>query len=120
MADVQYKQYSPEEDRIYSEAITKIREGMQNGLSFEDACNSIDVKDEELKEFILDDALKIMIAEMHYGKAMALEEVAKALNVSMGRISKASLEMIEDAGIAAAKMYNESTKIKADGPAGNA
>lgn len=120
MADVKYKQYSPEEDRIYSEAITKIREGMQNGLTFDKACDSINVEDEELKEFILDDALKIMLAEMHYGKAMPLEEVAKILNVSMGRISKASLEMIEDAGIAAAKMYNESNKSKPTGPSGNA
>ncbi len=120
MADVQYKQYSSEEDRIYSEAITKIREGMRNGLTFEAACNSIEVEDQELKDFILDDALKIMIAEMHYGKAMPLEEVSKTLNVSMGKVSKASLEMIEDAGIAAAKMYNESNKDKPNGPAGNA
>jgi len=73
------KEYSPEEDRIYNESIAKIREGMKNGLTFGEACQVIDVTDEELKEFILDDALKIMIAELHYGKAMNLEEVARIL-----------------------------------------
>ena len=38
MAGVKYKEYSPEEDRIYSESITKIREGMKNGLTFSEAC----------------------------------------------------------------------------------
>ena len=119
MAGVKYKEYSPEEDRIYSESITKIREGMKNGLTFSEACQSIDVADEELKEFILDDALKIMIAELHYGKSMKLDEVSRTLNVPMARISVASLEMLEDAGIAAAEL-NRKDNPKPDGPAGNA
>ncbi|HTZ17638.1 MAG TPA: hypothetical protein VMB78_04285 [Dissulfurispiraceae bacterium] len=117
MAEVKYKQYSPEEDRIYTESIAKIREGMKNGLSFDKACDSISVGDEELKEFILDDAMKIMIAELHYGKGLPLEEVAKALNVPMGKVSVASLEMLEDAGISAAK---KNRKEAPTGPAGNA
>jgi hypothetical protein len=117
MAEVKYKEYSPEEDKIYNESISRIREGMKNGLPFGEACQSINVADEELKEFILDDALKIMIAELHYGKSMPLEEVSKFLNVPMARLSKASLEMIEDAGIAAAEKYRKEAPM---GPAGNA
>jgi hypothetical protein len=117
MGEVKYKQYSPEEDRIYGESITKIREGMKDGLTFDKACEAIKVDDEELKEFILDDALKIMLAELHYGKGMSLEEVSKTLNISMGKISVASLEMLEDAGIAAAEKHRKS---QATGPAGNA
>ncbi len=117
MADVKYKEYSPEEDRIYTESIAKIREGMKNGLTFDKSCETIKVEDEELKGFIFDDALKIMIAELHYGKGMALEEVSKILNVPMGKVSVASLEMLEDAGIAAAKEYHKNAPT---GPAGNA
>ena len=119
MAGVKYKEYSPEEDRIYNESIAKIREGMKNGLTFGEACQVIDVTDEELKEFILDDALKIMIAELHYGKAMNLEEVARILNLPMGKVRVASLEMLEDAGIAAAELHRKNNP-KPDGPAGNA
>ena len=117
MADVKYKEYSPEEDRIYTEAITKIREDVKNGLAFDKACDSINVENEELRSFILDDALKIMIAELHYGKGVTLEEVSRTLNVPMGRVSVASLEMLEDAGITAAEKYRKEAPT---GPAGNA
>jgi hypothetical protein len=90
---------------------------MKNGLTFDKACDAITVEDGELKEFILDDALKIMIAELHYGKGMSLEDVAKTLNVRMGKISVASLEMLEDAGVAAAALNRKSAP---NGPAGNA
>ncbi|HMK61176.1 MAG TPA: hypothetical protein VK452_08540 [Dissulfurispiraceae bacterium] len=118
MADVKYKEYSPEEDRIYTEAITKIREGMKNGLSFDNACDSISVENEELRSFILDDALKIMIAELHYGKSMTLDEVAKILNVPINKVSVASLQMLEDAGIAAAEL-NRKNNPAPNAPAGN-
>jgi hypothetical protein len=117
MGNVKYKQYSPEEDRIYTESIAAIREGMKNGLTFDKACDAITVEDEGLKEFILDDALKIMIAEMHYGKGVSLSEVARALNIPMSRVSVASLEMLEDAGVAAAELNR---KCAPNGPAGNA
>jgi hypothetical protein len=117
MGNVKYKQYSPEEDRIYSESIAKIREGMKNGLTFDKVCDTLKVEDEELKSFILDDALKIMIAEMHYGKGISLDEVARALNIPMNRVSVASLEMLEDAGVAAAELNRNSSP---NGPAGNA
>ncbi|MGO9379070.1 MAG: hypothetical protein ACLPN1_14140 [Dissulfurispiraceae bacterium] len=119
MAGVKYKEYSPEEDRIYNESISKIREGMKNGIPFEEACQTIEVADDELKRFILDDALKIMIAELHYGKRMNLEEVARTLNVPMGKVSVASLEMLEDAGIAAAELSRKNNP-KPNGPGGNA
>jgi len=119
MSDVKYKEYSPEEGRIYNDSIAKIREGMRNGLAFDKACLAIEVADADLKGFILDDALKIMIAELHYGKGMQLDEVAKVLNVPMVLISKASLEMLEDAGIAAAEK-NRKENPQPSGPAGNA
>ena len=52
-------------------------------------------------------------------RGMKLEEVARTLNVPMARISVASLEMLEDAGIAAAEL-NRKDNPKPDGPAGNA
>ena len=117
MGNVKYKQYSPEEDKIYFESIAAIREEMKNGLTFDKACDTIKVENEELKKCILDDALKIMIAEMHYGKGVSLGDVASVLNIPIGKVSVASLEMLEDAGVAAAELNRKSTP---NGPAGNA
>ncbi len=85
-----------EEDRLYKESIEIIRKNIQNGVSFDIACEAISVKDEGLRKIIVDDALKIEIAELHYGKNMPLPEVARRLDVSMERILKANEEMLED------------------------
>ncbi|NTU42432.1 MAG: hypothetical protein HGA78_05170 [Nitrospirales bacterium] len=117
MDDVKYKEYSPEEDRIYDEAMEKIRHGLSNGLSFDEACAAAEVKDEELKAFIIDDALKVMIAENHYQKGIPLADLAETLKVPLRRINKAHSEMLEDAGITAAKMFRAESE---GGSVGNA
>ncbi len=117
MADFKYKDYTPEESALYDAAMIKIREGMKNGLSFSEACSVIDVQDPDLKHFIADDALKVMIAEMHYEKGIPLQQVADTLKVPLKQLNTANMEMLEDVGTTAAAMYRESDP---DGPIGNA
>ncbi|MCC6347086.1 MAG: hypothetical protein IT388_07870 [Nitrospirales bacterium] len=117
MADIRYKQYTEEESRIYDAAIARIREGMKNGLSFPEACASIAVEDAELKRLILDDALKIMIAEMHFGRELLLPQVAGILKVPLDRVTVAVAEMLDDVGITAAEQYR---KENPDASFGNA
>jgi hypothetical protein len=116
MTDFKYKEYSEEENKIYDEAIAKIREALKNGLNFNEACSIINV-DEGLKKFIVDDALKVMIAEMHYAKGMSLRQVADTLKVSIKDVDIANMEMLEDVGITAAEIYKMSNH---GGPMGNA
>lgn len=117
MSDFKYKQYSEEEDEIYNAAMEKIRESMGNGLSFSEACSTIDVKDAELRDFIIDDALKIKIAELHFQQGLSLPKVAETLKVPLARIQTAYREMLEDVGNTAADMYLMNNP---DGPVGNA
>jgi len=117
MDDIIYKEYTEEETRIYNEAMIKIREGLKNGLTLKDACGAVEVADAELKKLISDDVLKIMIAEMHFEKGLTLQEVARTLSVSLKAINAAIMEMLEDAGIAAAEEYSNNNP---DGPIGNA
>lgn len=117
MKDVKYKQYSPEESMIHEETIAKIREAMKNGLSFSEACGAVNVGNEELRNFILDDTLKILIAEMHYAGGKSLAQVAMELQVSTAKINTANREMIEDAGNSAAEVFRS---MNSDIPVGNA
>jgi len=73
-----------------------IRANIQNGVKFDLACEFITMEDEELRAMIIDDALKIELAELHYGKRIPLLEVSKQLGVPMDRLLKASHEMLED------------------------
>ncbi len=118
MADFEYKHYTEEETKVYNEAMAKIRSGLENGLSFNEACNAINVKDEALKKFIVDDALKVTIADMHYQKGVLLQQVADTLKLPLKQINAANLEMLEDIGITAAEIYKKNSP---DGPiVGNA
>lgn len=85
-----------EEDRIYKRSIEIIRRNIENGQSFDLACEAISVQDEGLRRSIIDDALKIEIAEMHYGRNIPFIEISKRLQVSMERLLKANEEMLED------------------------
>jgi len=117
MEDFRYKEYTEEESRIYHDAMDRIMEALQSGTTFHDACGAAEVGDEELKRFIEDDALKIMIADMHFKKGLSLEEVAGALKVPVDVVSKANAEMLEDISISTAEVFKAANP---DAPFGNA
>lgn len=94
--DIIYKEFSENEERVYKQCIALIRLSISNGALFDPASNAITVEDEELKNLIIADALKIEIAEMHYGKALPLSQVSEKLGVSTERLLKARTEMMED------------------------
>jgi hypothetical protein len=65
MEDFTYKEYSEDESRVLMKPWTN-HGGMRSGLTFYESCSAVIVEDEQLKELIIDDALKIMIADIHY------------------------------------------------------
>jgi len=91
-----YKVFSEDEDKTYRKTIEMIRSNISNGVKFDLACEFISVEEQDLRAVIIGDALKIEIAELHYGKQVSLEEVSKKLGVSMERLLQANNEMIED------------------------
>lgn len=108
MGDVTYKEYSPEESEIYNAAIAGIRKQMAEGRTFAEACSSIEVADEALRGFILDDALKMMIADLHFVKEVPLRDVAETLGVSFAKVVVAGREMLQDVEISAVEVYRRS------------
>lgn len=83
-------------DIAYEKAFRKIREGLDSGIDFDSACEAIEVDDKELKKVIINDMLKVLIAEEHFAKKIPLEELAKKLMISLDRIKTAKREMFED------------------------
>jgi hypothetical protein len=93
---INYKQFTEEEGRIYMKGIEMIRATISDGVKFDLACDMVTIEDSEIKGLIIDDALKIEIAELHFGKGLTLREVSKRLGVSVQRLMSAREEMLED------------------------
>ncbi len=88
--------FKTEEMKAYEKAITKIREGLSQGLDFDSACNAISIDNEDLRTQIIDDMLKIIIAEEHFAKNVPLGVLANALKIPVDRLEKAKEEMFKE------------------------
>lgn len=103
-------------DKLYEESVSRIKSAIRDSaMSFEQAAGLIEVEDEALKASILDDALKVLIAEMHFAGGTALEELARTLKLPPARLQKAKDEMLREVEQAAVEKYKTDM-----GSAGNA
>lgn len=103
-----------EVDKAYERAFAAIRQGLMEGLDFESAAAKVDVADPELRRVIVDDMLKVLIAESHFGRNQPLEALAQALGLPLDRLEKTKEIMFDEAARSAAADFGEGT------PAGNA
>jgi YesN/AraC family two-component response regulator len=99
-----------ETDKAYEKAISQIREGIEKGLDFDSACAAIKIDNEELKEHIIDDMLKVIIAEEHYNKNVPLDALASAIKISVERLEAAKSEMLEDVKNSSIKAFYKGLK----------
>lgn len=110
-----YDGLTPEDDRMYEEMVKRIKGAVEQGMTFEQASAQVDVKKQDMKAAIVDDALKVMIAERHFAGGASVDEVAKALRLPVERIMKARKEMLSDVEQTAIDQYKTET-----GQGGNA
>ncbi len=88
--------FKTETDKAYEKATAKIREGLAQGLDFDSACDALEIQDDELRQNIIDDMLKVLIAEEHFTKNVTLDELSAQLRVSVDRLESAKKSMLED------------------------
>jgi len=105
MPDFDFKEFTPEEDRIYTEAVTKYREAITAGKNLKQAYESTDIADKALEKMIQADFLKIMIAERHFSQKQPLETIAKDLGVSADLVKGTYGRMLQEVGITAANQF---------------
>jgi hypothetical protein len=110
MPEFAFKEYTPEESKIYDEAVNAYREAVAAGKTLRQAYDSYSISDEELKAIIQADFLKILIAERHFAQSQSLEQIAKDLNVPGELIRDTHARMLQEAGITAMNQYNEQVR----------
>ena len=97
-------------DIAHEKAVAKIREGLDRGLGFDSACAEIEAESEGLKRQIIDDMLKVLIAEEHFNKNISLDDLATKLKISPERLETARAEMLEDVKNSSIKAFYKGLK----------
>jgi len=105
MPEFHFKEFTPEEGRIYEEAVNTFREAITAGKTLRQAYESYSITDKELESLIQADFLKIMIAERHFAQKQSLEVVAKALDVSLDLVKDTHMRMLQEVGVSAANQF---------------
>jgi len=107
MPEFSFKEFTPEEDKIYEEAVNKFREAIAAGQTLRQAYGSYSIADRTLMTIIQADFLKIMIAERHFAQRQSLEEIAKALDVPLDVIKETHARMLQEVGVTATKQFGK-------------
>jgi hypothetical protein len=105
MPEFSFKEFTPDESRIYEEAVNSYREAITSGKTLQQAYESHAVEDPTLRSLIQADFLKIMIAERHFEQRQSLEEVARALAVSVDLVKETHARMLQEVGVTAAGKF---------------
>jgi len=107
MGNEWYDDLKDDNAAFYEESINRIRKGVEQDMTFEQAVSLMDVNDDRLKAAIIDDALKVLIAEMHFVDKKPIEDVAKKLRLSKDVVLKARQEMLDSVEDAAIEAYKK-------------
>ncbi len=107
--DLSEDAFLKEEDKEYKKAIEKIKDTVEAGAGFDEACRSVSMPDNESKKLFIEDALKVLIAEMHFVKKMPIEKIAEILKLPTERISSAKENMLKDVEDTAIKEFHKNT-----------
>ena len=107
MTEFAFKEFTPEEDRVYTEAVTKFREAVGAGKTLKQAYETYTVPDKELEKIIQADFLKIMIAERHFSGKEPLDKIAKDLGIPVDLVKDTHVRMLQEVGISAADQFGK-------------
>jgi hypothetical protein len=107
MPEFEFKQYTPEEDLIYTEAVTKYREAVAAGKSLKQAYESYTAADKELEKLIQADFLKIIIAERHFSGKEPLDKIAQDLGIAADLVKNTFGRMLQEVGVSAANQFGK-------------
>ena len=107
MPEFDFKKFTPEEGKIYDEAVNKYREAIAAGKTLRQAYETYAIVDKDLEKLIQVDFLKIQIAERHFAQRQSLEELAKALDASLDLLKDTRARMLQEVGVTAANQLGK-------------
>jgi len=97
--------FTPEEERLHDAGFARIQEGLAAGLGFEKACEGIEALDAELRRIIVDDFLKVTIAQRNFQGSETTSDIAASLGIAVVRVEAARREMLAEVAAASVNFF---------------
>jgi hypothetical protein len=92
----QYGQFTDIMHREYERAVKKMREELSRGRTYDHACDTLADISQEIRAFVREDFLKIIIAEEHFGAGIEISDIALFLELPYEKVESARLTLIND------------------------
>lgn len=93
--DIEYY-LTGEDDHLFEEAVGKMRQEVARGKTFEEACASLSKIDSNLRPLIKDDALKVIVAEKHFGQGISIDDVALFLDLPYEKVEASRSRILQE------------------------
>ncbi|MHB8834359.1 MAG: hypothetical protein ACYC9Y_01390 [Candidatus Methylomirabilia bacterium] len=97
--------FTAEEERLHEAGFAAIRSGLAAGLDFEKACAGIEAADADLRRIIVDDFLKVTIAQRNFQGGESTTDIAATLGISVERVEFARREMLAEVAAASVDVF---------------
>jgi hypothetical protein len=97
--------FSAEEERLHEAGFAAIAAGLEAGLDFEAAAARVEAADADLRRIIVDDFLKVTIAQRHFQGGEDVAAVAAVLRAPVERVERARREMLAEVAAASVDVF---------------
>lgn len=98
--------FSAEEERLHEAGFAAISAGLAAGLGFDEACARIGAVDAGLRRIIVDDFLKVTIAQRNFQAGESTGGIAASLGISVERVEFARQEMLAEVAAASVDVFH--------------
>ena len=106
----QYVQFTAVMHREYERAVKKIREELSQGRTYDHACDALVDISHEIKTFVKEDFLKIIIAEEHFGARIEISDIALLLELPYEKVEFARIALLNDMALETGSRLGQQTK----------
>jgi hypothetical protein len=106
--DAKLSPWSPELHKIYEQAVRQLRQKISHGQTYEQAFDTLSDLDHEMRAFIEDDFLKIIIAEEHFGADIPIDDLALFLGLPIRQLEACRDSLLMDMHFESSEHFGKS------------
>lgn len=102
--------WSPERHKLYERAVRSLRQQISNGHTYYQAFDTLVDLDHEMRTYIEDDFLKILIAEEHFGANIAIDDMALFLDLPVHFLESCRDSLLKDMNMESLEYFDTRKK----------